>query len=220
VPDSAGETSCTAGETSGGTSGGGGGGAGELSGEQLWERLLEAVADRPSMAWARSMSVAELTGDTLRVAMNPGHRDLAGFVTDAKRAQLTELLQSVTGRRLRITMSAAASGVVSAGASASAAGVSGGGASGGSASGGGASGGGEFESAPAEPGAATAGGSPSDSQRTKALDLPLVKQVIEVFDGASPVGISSAYNESQDSQQSDTEANSHPGNGESDNGNA
>ena len=140
--------------------------AAELTGEQLWERLLEAVADKPSMTWVRSMALVELAGDTLRLALQPGHRDLAGFVTDARRQQLARLLESATGRRLRIAVDAPSACDAS-------------------------------DSGLRTPDSGLSRSGPvtiSSEQRAEALDLPLVKQVTDVFRDASLVRVSAEYN--------------------------
>ena len=141
----------------------------ELTGEQLWQRLLEAVNDKPSMAWVRSMALVELAGKTLRLTLQPGHRDLAGFVTDAKRDQLACLLESATGRRLRITVDTPADGdAPDPGRRTPDSGLS-----------------------------ATRPVTITQEQRAEAMDLPLVKKVTDVFRDASLVGVSAEYNEAE-----------------------
>ena len=58
------------------------------------------------MAWVRSLAAVELSGDTWRLATQPGQRELINFVTDARKQQLAALIESVTGRRVRVVLSA------------------------------------------------------------------------------------------------------------------
>ena len=141
----------------------------------MWAKLLEAVADKPAMTWVRSLDVLKLAGSTLELVARPGQRDIVAFVSDSRRAQLAELMESATGRRLRIGVSA--SGHTP-----------------------GASGDRSPDSGP-EAGDAghDAGGASriSQEQWAKAGTLPLVKQVVEVFDGASTVGVATEYNDAE-----------------------
>lgn len=104
------------------------------------------------MRWLR---LVKLEGDTAHVAPVPGRRDVMKFLTERQKGQLVELLRPIVNRPIRIQLDAAAP-TASAGDAAMAG----------------------DDGPPAEDETA---GVPRLTPR-QALSLPLVKQVMDVFD--------------------------------------
>jgi len=120
----------------------------------VWSCLLDAVSDKPAMGWARHLTLRELDGETARVAVMPGQRDIHGFVNTRRREQLAALLKPIIGRPIRVELDSAP--------------VSGD----------------DAPPMPRSGRGAAAGGREQLSQadRARVMELPLVKRVMEVFD--------------------------------------
>lgn len=118
------------------------------------------------MAWAGHLTLRALEGQVAHIAALPGHRDMIGFMSPDRRKQLGEMLRSVLGRPVRVEVDA--SPVVQnpdAGDEAHA-GV-------------------RSNGSVARNGSGVGGASrhmPTQAERAEIMDLPLVKQVMEVFD--------------------------------------
>ena len=94
------------------------------------------------------MQVVSLQGGQLKLAVKPGEGHVARFMTDARKAQLAVIVESILGRRIRIQV--------------------------------------DLEAAPQSPDSQTPSPdsirlSVSNEARKKAMELPLVKQVTEMF---------------------------------------
>lgn len=123
----------------------------------VWSALLTTISDKPAMAWVRHLSLQSVDDELARVATLPGRRDLAGFVTPQRRQQLAAMLQPILGRPVRVELDPAA---ITDDAS-------------------------DAASSPSpQPGAPSQRmpASISQSDRAKAMSLPAVKQVLELFD--------------------------------------
>ena len=125
----------------------------------VWAGVTQAVGDKPSMSWARGLTLRHLDETTARVAPLPGRRELAAFVDEKRRGQLADLLKPLLGRPVRVE--------IEAGDSTGLAGVGGGVGQGGLAS---------------NAGLPRNGGAGTRAERDLAMGWPLVKQVMEVFD--------------------------------------
>ena len=123
-------------------------------GDDLWRRLITAIDDRPTMSWARHLALVRLDQSVVHVTPQPGHRDLIGFVNAHRRQQLAELIKPILGRPIRVELDTA--------------------------------------NMQASPPLETAGGphppaghappQPHPTDRAAAMNLPLVQQVMAVFD--------------------------------------
>lgn len=132
-----------------------------------WDQLLASVGDKPFMSWVRQLTPIRADAQSLYIDTLPGNRDLRGFVDDRRLDQLATLLRPILGRpvRVRFVSGSDRNTLI------------------------------EPETVPAPPPldtqsasanrAATTGVPPRRSDRTdfeKALQLPLVKQVLAVFE--------------------------------------
>lgn len=126
--------------------------------EMVWDAVLARVAEKPSMSWVKHLALRRIEGAQAHLLAVSGGRELIQFVTGPRREQLAELLKQVLGRPVRIEI--AASSPESGSSAAASPNING----------------------PRPPGAKRAAVSPSDWQ--KALTMPLVKQVLDVFDAA------------------------------------
>lgn len=120
---------------------------------QLWQRVLEVVRQRPAMSWVAGLTLRGMEGNTATVAPTPGRRDLARFVTPQRAEQVAQVFSQVAGRPIRVEVEPTA----------------------------------DDPAAPASPGgqgAPGAGANPASpgSQWQTAMALPLVRQVVEMFD--------------------------------------
>lgn len=123
------------------------------------------MADKPALTWVGKLQVTAFDGETVNLVTEPGQRNLLGFINDNRKAQLADLIATVIGKRIRIELSAP-----------------------------------QQEHAAPDMAAtdSTARGAPRALNRqdqARALDLPLVKQVMQVFDGATLVGVARGYND-------------------------
>lgn len=119
-----------------------------------WQSVL-AAADKPTLWWVRSLSVAGFQNDTLQLLAQPGQRYLINFINEARQAQLANLVEQVVARRVRISITMAV---------------------------------------PLDDAPPTQGHTPAPTNRQKAMQLPLVRHVMEVFEGATIVDVRSEYN--------------------------
>ncbi len=120
---------------------------------EVWASVLGHVAGKFSLSWVQSLSLARLDDRTAVVSLLPGKRDMHKFIAaDRQREQLADLFKRVLGRPVRIEVEAA--GAIN-GADAS----------------------------DQSPGADVAPSSRSmRTEREEALALPLVQEVLSVFE--------------------------------------
>lgn len=126
----------------------------------VMEALRERVSDRPALAWLRFVILEKIDEKTAVLVPTPGHRDVLNFAKDPRRLQVvTDELIPILGRRVRVTMQAPAPG---------------------------SSPGGSPGDAAQTPGSNSSGSNNASrhADRRAAMDLPLVKQVLEVFPDA------------------------------------
>ncbi len=138
-----------------------------------WSKLLEQVDQKPAMAWARQLGLKRFDQGVAYLAPLPGQRELAGFVTQPRREQLAEMLKSITGRPIRVELEPITATTLNEAHPTNG-------------------------HTPPTPGPApsttdqaaphahtptpTRPGGPTPSDRQQALALPLVKQIMDVFD--------------------------------------
>jgi hypothetical protein len=121
------------------------------------------------LTWVGKLQVTGLDGDTVNLVTQPGQRDLLAFITESRKAQLADLITTVAGKRIRVALSAAQQDHAAS----------------------------DLAAAPAS--AAGAARALNRQEQARALELPLVKQVMQVFDGATLVGVAKGYNQADGS---------------------
>lgn len=124
-----------------------------------WDRLLVSIGDKPSMAWVRHLAPVRMDLTAIHIAALPGHREVMGFVNAHRRQQLADLFKVIVGRPLCVELDA---GAVSEEQNPS------------------------INSAVNNVIQGKAVSSPNrlvtEDDRAEVMSLPLVKQVVEVFD--------------------------------------
>lgn len=66
--------------------------------------MLDRALQKPSWAWLRYVQLDRLDAERATLRIVPGHREVYGFATDNRLAQIARVIQDVTGRRLRVTL--------------------------------------------------------------------------------------------------------------------
>ena len=124
--------------------------------KEIWASILHSIAGKHSLSWVQSLSLSKLDDRTAFVSLLPGNRDMQKFVAaDRQREQLADLFKRVLGRPVRIEVVANAP----LGSSA------------------------ETSPASQNNGANLAPSSRAlRTEREEALSLPLVKEVLAVFE--------------------------------------
>jgi hypothetical protein len=123
----------------------------------IWSAVLEQTADKASAAWMRGLEMRSFDGRRAVVTTLPGHRDLAKFLNAQRCEQLALMIGQVIRRPVKVEVDAEA-----AAAPASEPGA---------------------REAAAEPEARAPAAGPAMNQQ-QALALPLVRQVMELFDAS------------------------------------
>ena len=123
---------------------------------QTWTRLLESIGNKPAMAWAQHLTPMRIDATTIHVTAQPGHRDVIGFVNAHRCQQLADLLKPILGRPIKVALDTTNAQTN------------------------------QDLASPAKPvsGQPDSAARPSTKQadRDQVMQLPLVKQVLEVFD--------------------------------------
>jgi len=70
--------------------------------DDTWAGVLDAVAEKPSMSWVRSLNLEKLKAGRAYVAPMPGRRELTKFLTPQRCEQLGEVFRKVLGRPVRV----------------------------------------------------------------------------------------------------------------------
>ncbi len=73
---------------------------------QVWTALLASINDKPAMSWARHLALVGMDQTTAYIAARPGHRELTGFVDARRRQQLALLIEPVIGRAMHVELDA------------------------------------------------------------------------------------------------------------------
>jgi len=126
--------------------------------QDVWATVLQQVEGRNALTWIRSLELDRIEKGMAHLVVRAGGKQMTRFVTEARRDKLAEMIESVTGQRVKVSVHAG------------------------------------------EDGEQTQASSPGQSrkdQRDQAMDLPLVKDVMDTFD-ATVTRVKSA--EPQDSQ--------------------
>ncbi|MFA9477077.1 hypothetical protein ACERK3_02095 [Phycisphaerales bacterium AB-hyl4] len=66
--------------------------------------MLDRALQKPSWAWLRFVQLDRLDAERATLRIVPGHREVYGFATEPRLAQIGKVLQDVTGRRVRVTL--------------------------------------------------------------------------------------------------------------------
>jgi DNA polymerase III subunit gamma/tau len=118
--------------------------------------LRDRVADRPAYAWLRFVTIDKLDEQSAVLSPTPGHREVMHFARDQRRLQeITEELTPILGRRVRVSVQAL-----------------------------------KTQADPPDQKASITNPKPAENgparhaDRRAAMDLPLVKQVMDVFPDA------------------------------------
>jgi len=76
----------------------------EFDADQLWQTVQQLAAKRASLVWVKQLTLLGVEDSFVKVATLPGQNDLARFITDQRCKQLAKLLESVTGRPMRVNV--------------------------------------------------------------------------------------------------------------------
>jgi len=126
------------------------------SATESWASLLESIGNKPSMAWAHHLTPVRFDTTAFHITPRPGHRDMIGFVTASRCQQLADLLKPILGKPIRVQLDTATPDILPA-----------------------------PENVPQTRNSSRVNGRQPATQgtdRALAMKLPLVKQVLEVFD--------------------------------------
>ena len=120
---------------------------------EVWASVLRNIAGKFSLSWVQSLSLSSLDDRTAVVSLLPGKRDMHKFIAaDRQREQLADLFKRVLGRPVRIEVEATST-------------ING------------------SDCSDASPSKYAAPSSQSiRTEREEALALPLVKEVLSVFE--------------------------------------
>jgi DNA polymerase-3 subunit gamma/tau len=128
----------------------------------IWSTILRSIGDRHSLSWVQSLSLARLDDRTAVVALLPGKRDMHRFVSaERQREQLADLFKKALGRPVRIEVESTG-GPQTKGTTQGASHAA--------------------QHAPAHSGGAALSTQSIRTEREHALALPLVKEVLAVFE--------------------------------------
>lgn len=147
----------------------------------LWSAAVETLAERPFFAWLRFLQLDRIDGDTAWVTARPGHREVQAIATPQRLEPVAQELTRLRGTRTRVSFRAPPSGDTAPGTPAP----------------------GTLDSPstttrPDQGGARFSGGAPvgldvpssggtsgGGFDRRAAMQVPLVRQVLDIFPDAS-----------------------------------
>ena len=72
--------------------------------ETIWSMVLTVAANRKPLSWLRFLRLEKLEQAIATLKAVPGHGEVARFLTDRQKQQLTDLLSQVAQRKLSIRL--------------------------------------------------------------------------------------------------------------------
>jgi hypothetical protein len=78
--------------------------AATLEARAAWLKMLDSLSDKPVMSWIKQLAVRRADEQSVVVDTLPGSRELRGFLDDRRLEQLGNLLGSILGRPIRISL--------------------------------------------------------------------------------------------------------------------
>ena len=78
--------------------------------DSVWAAVLAQIIGRNALSWLRWLRLTQLDEQVAHLSPLPGRRDVLKFLTDRQKDQLTELLATIVGRRLRVELEADSTG--------------------------------------------------------------------------------------------------------------
>ena len=72
--------------------------------ETIWSMVLTVAANRKPLSWLRFLRLDKLEQAIATLKAVPGHGEVAKFLTDRQKQQLTDLLSQVARRKLSIRL--------------------------------------------------------------------------------------------------------------------
>ncbi len=125
---------------------------------EVWSALCDRVGSIPSMAFVDHLRLAELNQHRATIEPLPGQRDMARFAaTDQRRKRISDELMTILGRRVEVVVRQPAGATV------------------------------EDDATDEPTPAAARRGGVSQIDRRAAMELPLVRDAIEMFPDAMPI---------------------------------
>ena len=128
----------------------------------VWAALLQRVQGQRSLAWLRFLQIEQIEEQRVVLGTVPGRRDVIGFCTDERLAQIGTQLAPLLGRRVRVTLQRPEQAA------------------------------GQAEPADADSGEAPsrqASGAARGNKRREAMGLPVVQRALEAFPDATLIGV-------------------------------
>lgn len=123
--------------------------------------MLEAHGRKPSLGWLGTLTPVALQGSVMQLKLKPGQRAMVRFLGPRQQQQLAQMLTQLTGKPIKVDLNLSTQDQGMTGDTS------------GDAPGG---------DADETPGRAGSGGVISAAQRQAAMDLPLVRELLESFD--------------------------------------
>lgn len=121
--------------------------------------MLEAHGRKPSLGWLSTLTPVALQGSVMQLKLKPGQRAMVRFLGPRQQQQLAQMLAQLTGQPMKVDLNLSTQDQ-------------------GMAADGDTPGGDADEN----PGRSGSGGVISAAQRQAAMDLPLVRELLESFD--------------------------------------
>jgi len=142
--------------------------------------MLASIQNKPAFGWIRTLRLDRIEGNTAYLTLLPGQREMARFFGDRQRTQLAQMIGQLVGRPVKVEISIPA-GLVTEG----------------------------DEAGPGGPPGSGGRAAITAAQRQEVMSLPLVRELMEVFD-LSLVEVRrqqpAQQQEAQDPAQGDEEA--------------
>lgn len=126
-----------------------------LDAQGLWQAVLDRHGQRAAFGWLRALAPGSYHQGSFELSLRPGQREMVKFFGDRQRQQLAQMLGEAAGRPVKVSLSLATHGDGQSG---------------------------DASSADQLPGEGERRGVMTAAQRQAAMDLPLVRELLESFD--------------------------------------
>jgi hypothetical protein len=122
--------------------------------QAVWQKLLSDIQNKPAYGWIRSLRLDRFENSTAYLSLLPGQREMARFFGDRQRTQLAQMIGQLMGRPVKVEL------VIPAGLATDS----------------------SDDAGSSSPGAGNSRAAITAAQRQEVMSLPLVRDLMEVFD--------------------------------------